>query len=62
MEDLMKIKPTRKITAAATGGIGLGPLIVWILQLLGVDITPEVAASIAGLAALVLGWLVPEKK
>ena len=51
--------------AGAGAGVGLAPLIIWILGLFGVDMPPEVAAVAGGLLAAVtstvIAWLVPAK-
>ena len=56
-----------KLTGAVGGisGVGLAPLIVWILGQFGNDMPPEVAAIvgglIAGVASTVIAWLMPAK-
>lgn len=46
-------------------GAGLAPLIVWILNLNGIDIDPATAAVLGGLigqvASFLIAWLVPAK-
>ena len=55
------------LTAAAGVGAGAGiaPLIVWLSQLAGVDMPPEVAVIVGGLlasvSAFVTAWLVPAR-
>ncbi len=38
-------------SVGVAGGAGLGTLLVWILGLIGLDLSPEMASAIAGLLA-----------
>lgn len=52
--------------AGLASGVGLAPLIIWILGQMGVDMPPEVAAIAGGLIAAavttVIAWLMPAKQ
>lgn len=52
--------------AGLASGVGLAPLIIWILGQAGVDMPPEVAAIAGGLIAAavttVIAWLMPAKQ
>jgi hypothetical protein len=50
--------PEKKVTAATLAG-AIATILIWILQLTGVDVPAEVAAAIATLLAAVAGYLTP---
>ena len=62
-----KVSNKTATTGAVGGvsGVGLAPLIIWILGQFGIDMPPEVAAIvgglIAGVASTVIAWVVPAK-
>jgi enamine deaminase RidA (YjgF/YER057c/UK114 family) len=53
--DQQGMAPTSKVTAAGAGGAA-GIVIVFIAGQFGVDVSPEVAAAITTLIALVAGY------
>ena len=69
MENILPSKVSSKTaTTGAVGGVsgvGLAPLIIWILGQFGIDMLPEFAAMvgglIAGVASTVIAWVVPAK-
>src|SRR5699024_1224502 len=69
MENILPSKVSNKTaTTGAVGGVsgvGLAPLIIWILGQFGIDMPPEVAAIvgglIAGVSSTVIAWLMPAK-
>jgi putative flippase GtrA len=53
--------PTRKV---ATGGLGAAvvTIIIWLVQTFtDVEVTPEIAAALAGAIGWILAYLVPER-
>lgn len=54
------LKPTNKVTAGGVGGAG-AVVVIYIMSLLGVALTPEVASAITVLVSFVLSYLVKEK-
>ena len=69
MENILPSKVSNKTaTTGAVGGVsgvGLAPLIIWVLGQFGIDMPPEVAAVAGGLiaaaAATVIAWIMPAK-
>jgi hypothetical protein len=51
-----------KVAAAAGAGIPLAIVLAWLAGLAGVDMTPEVAAALAGTLAAVAGYLTPSMR
>ena len=47
-----------KIAAAGLGG-ALATIVVWVFQLAGVEVPPEVAAAFTALLSTLAGWLKP---
>jgi hypothetical protein len=52
------LMPEKKVTAAVTAG-AIATILVWILNLAGVNVPPEVAAAITTILAAVAGYLAP---
>ncbi len=50
--------PEKKVTAATVAG-AIATILVWILNLAGVNVPSEVAAAIATVLAAVAGYLAP---
>lgn len=52
--------PDRKIKAVGAGGIAVAPVLVWIWGMLMPEqpMPPEVAAALAGVVAMVMGYMV----
>lgn len=53
-------RPNRKMTAAGTTG-AIAIVLVWAAGQVGIDMTPEVGAAFAAIAAWVAGYLRPER-
>jgi membrane associated rhomboid family serine protease len=52
---------TPRTSAAAAIGIPLGVIVAWLLGVLGLDVSPEVAAAFGGFFSAVLTLVVKEK-
>lgn len=50
----------RKVQAGGLGG-AIGIIVVWAISEIGADVPGEVAAAIAMVLGVVVGWLVPER-
>lgn len=50
-------RPTRELVATAPGA-GAAGLVVWLLQLAGVDMPPEVAVNLGSVVTAVISWLI----
>jgi len=50
--------PEKKVTAAALAG-AIATILVWILNLAGVDMPAEVAAALTTILAAVAGYMAP---
>lgn len=50
------LMPVPKVAAAGISG-AVTTLVVWILQMAGVDVPPEAAVAIGALAAFIAGYL-----
>lgn len=57
----MQTKISTKTGLTAGAGLGLAPVLVWVLSLFGVEMPGEVAAAVAGLLALAVAYFVPAK-
>lgn len=50
--------PSRPVAVGTIGGTSLAPLAVWLLGLFGIEVPPEVAATIGSLLGGVFGYIV----
>lgn len=57
----MEAKVSAKTGLTAGAGLGVAPILIWLLSMFGVDMPPEVAAAIAGLLAVAVAYFVPAK-
>lgn len=58
MAGARKLAPSRPVTFGAVGGSPAGVVIVWALQLAGLEVPPEVAAGIGSLVGALIGYFV----
>lgn len=50
--------PSRPVAVGTVGGGSAAPLVVWLLGLFGVEVPPEIAATIGSVLGGVFGYIV----
>lgn len=53
---LKRLMPSNSTTIGTLGGIGVSPLLVWLVSLTGTTMPPEAAASAGALVGNVIGY------
>ena len=60
MANQSSLKPTRKVAAAGVG-LPVALILVWILQVNGVKVPPEISAAIGSIISFALAYMIRDK-